>query len=297
MVTAPGPIVRRQKLGNALREFRERRGFSLERVAEELMISTSKLSRLENAQGSPQARDVRDLLRFYEVTKPDAGRLMRWTYAARQQDWWTDYDYDSTGFTSGLDAHIAYESELRVAHESNADVARVYAASFVPGLLQTEAYARALHRSVEPWRGSEGVERVVRSLLRRQEVLKERDPEPLHLTAVMHETAVHQLVGSPEIMREQFEHLIRQNENANVELRILPFNALPVFTITCAWTHFEFGDSLDRDVVLIETHAGVRHIESSGQVRQYQRHFSELWRRALGQQDTRGMLDSAAGRW
>lgn len=289
MPTVPGPIIPRKRLGTHLRELRERNNLTLEEVAEALMISTSKLSRLENAQGSPQPRDVRDLVRHYQVEKPEADRLMRWVRDARKQGWWNDYEYDSTGFASGLDSHVAYESE--------ADVARVYTIPFVPALLQTEAYARRLYSSMEPWRGAGDIEQLVKLRVERQKVLNEREPEPLHLTAVMHETALRQLVGTPDIMREQLEYLLGRTKDKHIELRILPFTALPVFTSTCMWAHFEFGDSLDRDVVHVETHAGFRYIETPDQVRQYQRHFSELWRRALNDQDTRQMLESAVGDW
>src|SRR4051794_13201100 len=117
-----GPIVPRRRLGEELKRLRAEDGRSLEEVSRAIMISTSKLSRLENGQGSPQLRDVRDLIREYGVEDRLADRMRRWVTAARAQGWWSDYSFTPEGFTADLDVHVAYESE--------ASVARVYTIPF-----------------------------------------------------------------------------------------------------------------------------------------------------------------------
>ncbi|HEX3591557.1 MAG TPA: helix-turn-helix transcriptional regulator, partial [Pseudonocardiaceae bacterium] len=98
MAAIQGPVLPRKRIAAELKRLREQSGLTLEQVAEELLISTSKLSRLENAQGSPQARDVRDLINFYKIDGTDlAAKLTRWVRASHRQGWWHDYSDAITG--------------------------------------------------------------------------------------------------------------------------------------------------------------------------------------------------------
>ena len=136
MAKITGPIGPRRNIALTLKQLREESGQTLTDVAGELMISTSKLSRLENAQGQPQRRDIRDLIRYYGIEEtPLADQLWQWVAAAERPGWWTDYDDEMLG---GLDAHLAYEAD--------ATVERVYTLPFVPALLQTAEYARAIFK-------------------------------------------------------------------------------------------------------------------------------------------------------
>jgi len=291
MPLAPGPIIPRKQLAAELRRLRAEKNLRLEQVAKELMVSTSKLSRLENAQGSPQVRDVRDLIKLYEIEgTPTAEKLMRLARNARRQGWWNDYSFDTSGAATDIDAHVEYESE--------ASIARVYTIPFIPALLQTKEYGDALYRSLEPWRRDHDVDQLVRLRLRRQEVLSSRGSKPrLELIAVAHESCLHQLVGSKQIMAAQLDALDNAYERRNVELRILPFSAAPPFTSNCMWAHFEFGDALDRDLVGVETHAGFRYTDLFDQVAQYRRHYDELVRRSLGLDASRALIKAMAERW
>ena len=278
-----GPIVPRRRLAEELKSLRATDGRSLEEVARELLISTSKLSRLENAQGSPQPRDVRDLIRIYQVDDRRAERMMRWVSAARKQGWWSDYEFTSQGFAADLDVHVAYESE--------ASVARVYTIPFFPSLLQTTEYSAALYRSLEPWRSPDEIEQLVELREGRRHLLTDREGQPpLYLNAVCHETAFHQVVGDAGILRRQIAALDSALDASNVEFRIFPFSASPPFSSTCMWTYFEFGDALDRDVVHIETHAGYRLQEEVESLAQYRRYFDELVRRSLSPQASRDVI-------
>jgi transcriptional regulator with XRE-family HTH domain len=291
MSPVAGPVVPRRRLATELRRLRNEARLTLEQVAEELLISTSKLSRLEKGQGSPQARDVRDLIRFYGVENSKlAETMMGWVRAARRQGWWNDYSYTSGGAMSGIDEYIAFESE--------ASIARIYTIPFLPALLQTKDYARALYQSIEPWRGRSEIDQLVQLRQARQTLLHSReDGEPLQLIAVAHECCLRQLVGSPEVMHEQLLALDTCFERPNVELRILPFRAPATFASTCMFAHFEFADALDRDVVHVETHAGFRYIESTEQVSQYRRHYDDLFRRALSVNDSRQLTRETAEAW
>ncbi|MEU6641223.1 helix-turn-helix transcriptional regulator [Saccharomonospora sp. NPDC046836] len=277
----PGPVVPRRRIAEELRRLRGEAGRTLEEVAEALLISTSKLSRLENAQGRPQLRDIRDLIRFYGIEDTQiAGRLERWTKAAQSQGWWTDY---SGTISDELGAHVAYEAE--------ASIARVYTIPAIPVLLQTAEYARAYYRSTEQWRTADDVDQLVELRMKRQEALRQRNGQPpLQLIAVTHESSLRQLVGTPEIMRAQLDHLIESSTAPNIELRVFPFSAQPLFTSTCMYAYFEFSEDIDRDVVHIETHAGIRHIERSKVVERYREYHGTLYRSSLTSEESRALI-------
>lgn len=284
MAASPGPVMPRKRLAAELRRLREADGRTLEEVASELMISTSKLSRLEKAQGSPQARDVRDLVRLYGVEDSDiADQLMRWVRAARRRAWWDDY---SDAIAGGLDTHVAMEAE--------ASIARVYTIPVLPVLLQTPDYTRALYERMERWRSLHDLEQLLQVRQRRQLALDTREGmAPLRLIAVTHESSIRQMVGSNEIMRAQLDHLVERSMVPNIEFRILPFRATPPFTSTCMYAYFEFDGSYDRDIVHIETHAGFRYIETPERVNRYRRHYDELVRSSLTPDESRALVRAA----
>lgn len=283
MATASGPLMPRKRLGAGLRRLRDQAGATLEDVARQLMISTSKLSRLENAQGRPQARDVRDLIRYYEIENTsEAEQFMRWVRAANQRAWWDDYADTIPG---GLDAYLATESE--------ASVVRVYTIPILPVLLQTLEYTRALYQRMEPWRSVSELEQLLQVRSRRRQALEARSElPPLKLIAVTHESGIRQLVGSAEIMRDQLDYLVERSAKPNVELRILPFSATPPFTSTCMYAYFEFDD-YDRDVVSIETHAGFRYFETREQVGRYRRYYDDLLQSSLSPDESSQLIRSA----
>ena len=187
MEKVSGPLGPRRRIATTLKRLREDSGQNLTDVARELMISTSKLSRLENAQGKPRPRDIRDLIRYYRIEgTQEAARLNRWVTSAQMPGWWTDFDDD---VLDQLDAHLAYEAD--------AAVARTYTLPFLPALLQTEEYAEAVFRDMEQ-RPAGKIRQLMDIRKTRQEALISREGlKPLQLVAVTHEATLHQMVGSP----------------------------------------------------------------------------------------------------
>ena len=161
------------------------------RSQEVTLISTSKLSRLENAEGKPRLRDVRDLIRFYgKEGTPQAGQLERWVKAAEVPGWWTDFGDEVLQDRIRLDTHLAYEAD--------AAVERVYTLPFVP-VLAADGRLRGgrVPGDGTPTRGPD------RSAdghpAKRKEALKQREGlDPLKLVAVTHECTLRQIVGSPQ---------------------------------------------------------------------------------------------------
>lgn len=282
-----GPLGPRRNIAAALRQLREESGKNLSEVAEDLMISTSKLSRLENAQGRPQPRDIRDLVRYYGIEdKPLGVSLRRWASAAQRQGWWTNFDdevLEGVLGGLGLDAHISYEAD--------ATVERIYTLPFVPALLQADEYATAIFRDMEG-RSEEEIVQLLRVRARRKQALSSREGlDPLKLVAVMHESALRQAVGSPKIMRDQLDALIEESKASNVSLHVLPFEATPVFTMTCMYAYFEYeGVGMEQDVVHIETHAGYWSIEDPGKVAEYRKAHDALVRASLSVADSRTLI-------
>jgi transcriptional regulator with XRE-family HTH domain len=301
-----GPIVPRRRIAAELRRLREERGLTLDQVAGSVLISTSKLSRLENAQGSPQLRDVRDLIREYGIADtPLAVELTQWTHQARQTAWWVDQTHSVASRPPGFDNYVSFESE--------AERAWAYTIPHIPVLLQTEAYAREWYRATEA--PDEATLRdLVRLRMRRQDVLTTRHPRPLQLVAVTHEATLRQLVGSREIMKEQLDALLA-DPGDHVELRVFPFTSAPTYTVSCPF--FEFADGSGgeaeasdqggdlpggvpsaadsgRFTVSIETHAGFRHIETPETVATYRERFGTLLRRSLDRDASRKLIEQIA---
>jgi transcriptional regulator with XRE-family HTH domain len=277
-----GPLVPRQRLAQELRRLREEANLTLDQVATALEdISTSKLSRLENAQGSPRARDVMDLTQLYGVAGTElADKLLRWVRAARRQGWWNDYSQE---LWPGLDAHLAYESD--------ATIARVYTIPILPVLLQTPDYSRAYYTSREPWHSEETLGQLIEIRTRRQEALSSREgQQPLELVAVTHESSLRQRVGSAQVMRAQLDALMEFSTARNVQLYVLPFDAQPVFTCTCSYAYFEYGEEIDQDIVHIETHAGFRHLEKPDEVKRYRRYYDDLMAASLTMDKSRSLI-------
>jgi transcriptional regulator with XRE-family HTH domain len=285
-----GPLGPRRGIATTVKKLREDSGKNLAEVAKDLMISTSKLSRLENAQGKPLPRDIRDIISYYEIEgTPLADRLRRWVYAAQETGWWTDFDDEVLGPVLGelgLDTHLAYEAE--------ASVERTYTLPFLPALLQTPDYARAIFRNMER-RSEDEIDQLVGLRVRRQEALSHREGlPPLRLVAVTHESTLLQAVGSPEILREQLGGLLKWSEAENVTLHVLPFTAKPVLTMTCMYAYFEYQDDndLEQDVVHIETHAGWRSIENPDKVAEYRKAHDALIEASLSEDDSRALIRS-----
>ncbi len=290
MEKVSGPLGPRRRIATTLKRLREESNRNLADVAGALLISTSKLSRLENAQGKPRPRDIRDLIRFYGIEDtPEAARLNRWVTAAQIPGWWTDFDDE---VLAQLDTHLAYEAD--------ATVARVYTLPFLPVLLQTDAYAEAVYRDMEQ-RTPEQISQLMEIRQTRREALVSREGlAPLQLVAVTHESTLRQLVGSPEVMRGQFDALLERLDPRdgrrpdNIRLHVLPFSALPVRTMTCMYAYFEYQDpeDLEQDVVNIETHAGWWSIDDPDQVAQYRKWHDGLVSAALDQDESLALIQS-----
>ncbi|MET8833298.1 helix-turn-helix transcriptional regulator [Micromonospora sp. NPDC004540] len=235
-----GPTVLRMLLGAQLRRLRERAGVSRESAGWEIRSSESKISRMELGRVGFKERDVADLLTLYGVAAPDErAALLKLARDANSPGWWHRYGDVLPGW---------FQSYLGL--EAAAALIRTYEVQFVPGLLQTPAYARAVillgHRGAPPAE----VDRRVSLRVERQQLL--RRSEPPQLWAVLDEAALRRPVGGPEVMRGQLDALIEATAAPHIRLQIVPFDAGGHAAAGGAFSILRFGDQDLSDIVYIE---------------------------------------------
>lgn len=276
MPSSEGPLLHRRRLGAELRRLRGDR--TLEEVAEATLISTSKLSRLENGQGVPQPRDIRDLVNYYELDAQTADRLRRWANAGRSQAWWREY---TNALPAGAETYVDYES--------GATTIRSYAAAIVPPLLQTEAYAMELYKVLPGVKTEESARRLLELRARRQRLLVESD-EAAQLIFLLDEAVLRRPFGSPDDVREQLDHLYTVSRQRNVYLRVVPFQHGLHAGLHGLFTILQYADDRDRDIVAVESHTGERLLEQPSDVLEYLRIFDAITRKALDHDESRALI-------
>jgi transcriptional regulator with XRE-family HTH domain len=208
-----GPTVLRILLGAQLRRLREARRITLEDAGRVIRASHSKISRLETGRVGFKDRDISDLLTLYGVTDEEERDALRaLAQRANAPGWWHDY---SDVLPSWFEAYVGLEEV--------ATQVRAYEVQFVPGLLQSEDYARAVtllgHDAAPP----REIERRVRLRMARQKVLDK--PDPPNVWAVVDEAVLRRPVGSPAVMQGQLKHLIELAQLPYVTIQVMPFQA------------------------------------------------------------------------
>jgi hypothetical protein len=229
-------------------------------VAERLECSSSKISRIETGHTGVTPRDVRDMLAVYGLAGPAADDLVQVARDARQKGWWHLYGTVLTGAYVGL--------------EAAASSIRAYEVQVIPGLLQTEAYARVVVHSGLPGMSESDVDRRVRVRMARQSLLVQEDP--LALWVVLDETIFHRLIGGSGLMREQLDHLVRAAALPNVTVQVLPFSVGAHAAMEGSFTILGYDEPADPDVVFAENAAGGLFLEKDEELQRYQYIFDHL---------------------
>ncbi|GGK64391.1 transcriptional regulator [Sphaerisporangium melleum] len=279
---AQGPSVRRRRLAGELRALRERAGLTGDQVAEAVGWSASKLSRMETARVGVRAKDLRALLDLYNVPESRREALLTLARTDHRRGWWDMYDSIPTEYTN----YISLEASV--------SAIKRYDLLLVHGLLQTEAYARAIIRSgLMSLAPAQEVDRRVEIRLTRQEAL--RRPDPLNLWVVLDEAALRRVTGGPDVMRDQCKYLVEQAERPNVTIQVLP-NALGAHPgAVGAFSIMEFSGRHDPSVVYVETMASSLYIEDDTDVHRYGLVFDQLRAMALGPDESLAMIGRIAG--
>jgi transcriptional regulator with XRE-family HTH domain len=276
------PTLRRRELSARLKELREKAGVSVADAADALGCSVDKIHWIERAEWNrPRWRDVRDLLDRYGVTKERVrDYLIQLAKDSGQQDWWHPY---KAMLSETYTTYIAFEGE--------AEQLLTFELAVIPGLLQTEDYARAHGREGPAEIDSDEIEERVKVRAERQRVLTRQNP--VRLFAVIDEAALRRSVGTPDEMRAQLQHLIDMAAHPKVTIQVLPFAAGPHPGTGGRFTILTFPGATTPDAVYIETIAGELLIES-GDVDLYQSVFRRLNAKALSPEDTIAMIDQIA---
>lgn len=247
---------RRMMLGSRLRRLRENRGISRAEAGYTIRASESKMSRLELGKVSFKERDVADLLVLYGVTDPDErNSVLSLLREANRPAWWRAYE---DVLPDWFQDYIGLEQA--------ATRIRTYETHFVPGLLQTDEYSRAVIASGLPSPSDLEIERGVALRSARKQILT-RTTAP-HVWAVLDEAALRRPVGSVEVVRGQVEHLIKLAEQPHVTLQVLP-TTRSVHTAGGAFTMLRFAEQDLPDVVYVEQLLSAQYIDKPEHVVRY----------------------------
>jgi transcriptional regulator with XRE-family HTH domain len=274
-----GPTLRRRRLGAELKRCREAAGLTQENVSRHFEWHAAKVTRIETARVTVTARDVRDLLSLYGVTDPDYREaLVELARQSRERTWWTDYrDIMRPGAYVGL--------------EDGATSMRSWEPVILPGLLQTEAYMRALIQAGRSTDAPGVIDRRI-ALRRQRQERRLGGARPLTLHAVIDESVVRRVIGGPDVMNKQLEHLIETAQLPNVTLQILPFDAGEHPFLGGSAALLEFPETTHLDVVYLEGLAGDYYEEQPSEVARYRDELQRLSGTALDPRMTIKMIES-----
>ena len=268
-MATPSPTVRRRRLTVELRRLREQAGLTCEDVGHRLECSGTRISRMETGRIGARPGDVRELLEIYGVTGAEADSLVQLARDARRKGWWRAY---GRVLPPWFEAYVGLESDAARLHD--------FQPSVVPGLLQTEDYARAVMRGAPDAGCAEDIDQQVALRMRRQAILDE--PRPPQLQVVLSESVLLVQVGGPVVMRAQLLRLADLASRPDLTIQVLPVRAAAQVQPVGPFTVLEFADPVDPTVVYLEHLTGSLFLEDEEEVRRYRAVFDHLRAEALG---------------
>ena len=269
------PTLRRRELGALLRSRRLELGLTVEQVAERLLCSPSKVSRMETGQRGATQRDVRDLCDLYAIASAgERERLMTLAKEGKQQGWWQSHDVPDE-FRTYLDL------------EQDAIALRTYQSTTVPGLLQTPEYVREMSNVLVPEVSAETANDLVGVKLLRQGRLASKSPLPL--SVVLDEAVLHRAVGGPAVMGAQLERMIEATRIHSVTIQVIPYKAGAHPAMDSTFTILDFADPLP-SVVYVEGLVGYIYLERPQDLTRYEYVFDRLKGLALSPKDSAELI-------
>ncbi|RAY17187.1 transcriptional regulator [Actinomadura craniellae] len=271
-----GPTVRRIVLGAQLRRLRERRGLSTEEAGDAIRASHSKISRIELGRVGFKQRDITDLLTLYGVTDSEERAMtLQLAVEANRPGWWHRY---SDVLPRWFEVYIGLEEA--------ASLMRAYEVQFVPGLMQTREYARAVIRHGHAEATQEEMDRRLSVRMARQL----RVGEALSLWAVVDEAALRRPMGGPEVMRDQIQHLLNMTEQPNVTLQVVPFASGGHAAAGGPFTILRFAEPALPDVVYLEQLNSALYLDKPHDTDGYMRVMDRLCIQAAQPAETKRIL-------
>jgi transcriptional regulator with XRE-family HTH domain len=277
----PSPIVLRRRLGNEMRRLRDAKKLTVEEVGKEMEWSRSKVSRMETGQGVMKGYEIEVLCDLYGASAEQRAALVQLGRQAKERGWWKGY---RDAMPDWFEVYLGLESHARTIS--------AYQAEFVPGLLQTEDYARAVLRVGRMDNSVDAVNRLVELRTARQARLPvESIPR---YWAVLNEGVLRRLVGGPGVMRAQLLKLAEIAEGCNVTLQVVPFSAGAHAAMDGSFVLLQFDAEDDRDVAYLETINGSLYLDKDPEVERYRLTFERLVASALSPTESAALIAAAA---
>ncbi|MFB4316339.1 helix-turn-helix domain-containing protein [Actinomadura sp. 21ATH] len=268
---------RGRRLARELRAHRESAGMTLDQAAAALGWNRFKLGRIESGKTRATAADVGRILDLYGTEDSVQAALLQLAREAGRRGWWTAY---SGVFTGGY-----------VSLEDEAAEIRTYHVQLIPGLLQTEDYARAVISAGTPGDPDE-VNKRLHARMARKTLLSR--PDPPRLKAVLAESALRQLIGGPQVMQGQLTELGRAAQRPNVEIRALPYTVGARAGVEGSFVILRYLDPLDLDIAYSEGIYGNVYIEGADHVARCNAEFDDIWDAALDEEQSTALITAIA---
>lgn len=278
-----GPMVRRLQLGARLRSLRQARGITRDQAGYAIRGSESKISRMELGRVAVKQRDIADLLKLYGLDDAaETDRLLELAREANEPGWWHQYgDVLSTWFQNYLDL------------EQAAELIRTYEVQFVPGLLQTDAYARAVIMLGHGTATTAEIDRRAELRMARKKLLGRA--EAPRLWAVIDEAVLLRPIGGPQVLRAQIEYLLEVAQRGSVRLQVMPFRSGGHAAAGGAFSILRFPQRDVPDVVYIEHLTSGLYLDRREDVDQYAAAMGKLVIEAEPPDRTPDLLRAALG--
>ncbi|MEV5608421.1 helix-turn-helix transcriptional regulator [Streptomyces sp. NPDC052225] len=267
---------RRRQLGAMMRKLRARKGLTLEEAGTLVGVSKATVSRYETQAGPVKWLVVDALCREYGATDSERAAVVGLAKDAKQQGWWSSF---TDSIPESMNLLLTLEDEaVREDH---------FCCVYVPGLLQTREYSTALQKANEVRLAAPEIERLVDIRMKRQEILDR--PKPPRLWAILDESVLRRVVGSPAVMKAQLDRLLEANELPHITLQVLPFAkgahcaALGSFVILG-------GIEASLDVVYVDLHTGSLFLEKDEELDRYRLAFDYLRAQALDMEASSSLI-------
>jgi transcriptional regulator with XRE-family HTH domain len=274
-VTGTSPTVRQRELGKRLRELRGLHDLTVEDVAEKLLCSATKVSRLETGARRPSLRDVRDLCVLYGVDGATSIELMSLARGAREQGWWTQYE------DLNLDPLIGLEQD--------AIAITCYSMYYMPALLQTEDYARTIIKAIAPKIDAAIHQQRVEVRMRRQQLLDNANRPRYRI--LLDEAALRRRVGGPAVMAAQFDKVLDAARQGKAAVQVIPFEVGEYAAVDAYFVLLDFDEESNLSpVVFIEGLTGNQYIERKADIARYREAIESLRDSALSVRDSLSLM-------
>jgi transcriptional regulator with XRE-family HTH domain len=274
--TEPAPTLLKMLVGAQLAGIREDAGLAQEQAARAVGFSPAKLSRIEAGKGRrpPTEGDVRTLLDYYKTEDYEASVLLQLLRRAGEPGWWQRFD--KRLMPEWFDRLVGLQEA--------ANSIRTFEIQYVPGLLQTPAYARAVVERGLPSAPAREVSRRVELRTRRGELLQR--PDAPQLWAIIDESVLLRVLGSREVMREQLDHLVTMAQLPHVSLQIVPLDVTNASAPAIPVTYLRFGGLDLPDIVYLEHIRSATFLEDRDETEQYRVTLDQLADDALSPRES-----------